>query len=277
MSADARSCLVIGAHGFVGSALASEARARGWAVTDGTRERLDALTGQRFDLVINANGNARKYLARRDPDFDYRATVESVQRSLRAFPCDRYLLISSVDVYPTPARVDTTHEDAAIAPANLDTYGRHKLLAEQAVIEGASAWLIVRLGQMLGPGLAKGPIFDLLHGRPLWVDPDSRYPFLRTDKVATIAVALAMSHTNQRFNVCGRSSASVREAIAALGLPEPGVDRSGALAPALDRAKPRERYAIDTRKLEASYPGPLPRSSDELQAFLADPHEGLRA
>lgn len=256
MPADPLTCLIIGARGFVGSALLRAAQARGWAVTAGTRERLPALAGQRFELVINANGNSRKYLARRDPAFDYRASVESVRASLRAFPCARYLLISSVDVYPTPERAATTHEHAAITPEALDTYGRHKLLAEEAVIEAAPAWLILRLGQMLGPGLGKGPIFDLLHDRPLWVDPASRYPFLHTDKVATLALALAMDHVNQRFNLCGRSSASLREASEALGRP-----------PRLPEGpRPRERYAIATRKLEALHP--LPDSGDELRAFL---------
>lgn len=265
MPADSPTCLIIGAEGFVGSALLRAARARGWQVTPGTRENLATLTGRRFDLVVNANGNARKYLARADPAFDYQATVQSVQDSLRAFFCDRYLLISSVDVYPTPDRSATTRERVAIAPEQLDSYGRHKLLAEHAVIEHARSWLIVRLAQMLGPGLSKGPIFDLLHGRPLWVDPDSRYPFLHVDKVATVALALAMDHPNRRFNLCGRSTASLREAIDRLGLD-----------PAALRFESRrlETYAIDTDALEALHP--LPSSSDDLCAFVDQYSEARR-
>ena len=220
-----RSCLVIGGRGFVGSAMAARARDLGLVVSAIGRDDYGEAVGRRFDVVVFAAGNARRYLADRDPSADLDASVGAVYRALRDFPSERFVLASTVDVYPDPSRLEATREDAPIDPARPSTYGFHKRLAELVTMRDAPGWLIVRLGQMLGPGLRKGPVFDALHGEPLRVSPASRYPFLRTSSVAELTFALLEAGATEAvYNVCGRGSVALADA-----LPEP---------PAVRRARP---------------------------------------
>ncbi|MBU4461359.1 MAG: NAD-dependent epimerase/dehydratase family protein, partial [Verrucomicrobia bacterium] len=66
-----RTCLVLGAKGFVGSAIAAEAARRGWRVVAVDKEEYAAAVGTSCDLLVNANGNSRKYLAAQDPKLEF--------------------------------------------------------------------------------------------------------------------------------------------------------------------------------------------------------------
>ena len=99
-------CLVIGGRGFLGRAIADEGERLGYHVVRIGRKDYDDAVGKSWDLVINANGNSKKYLARKAPLEDFYQSVESVARSLVDFPTERYVFLSSVDVYAdcsTPA------------------------------------------------------------------------------------------------------------------------------------------------------------------------------
>ena len=103
--------------------------------------------------------------------------------------------------------------DAAIDPSRQSPYGFHKALAEQCVRHAAPNWLIVRLGGAVGPGLKKNAIFDILQGGPLWLDPESRLQFLRTDDAARIVLDLVDRGLGcEVVNVCGKGTIALREA-----------------------------------------------------------------
>jgi len=73
---------------------------------------------------------------------------------------------------------------------------------------------------MVGPGLRKNPVHDILHGEPLRIHPDSRYQFLRSDNAVRIAWDLAQSGaTGEVFNVCGDGLISPREISVLAGRP----------------------------------------------------------
>jgi hypothetical protein len=64
---------------------------------------------------------------------------------------------------------------------------------------------------MVGPGLKKNPVFDVLHGRPLSIHPDSQYQFMSTDAVANVVWRIVESGTTHRVvNVCGSGLISPR-------------------------------------------------------------------
>lgn len=254
-------CLVIGGSGFVGARIVAAAAQAHWHVTSVNRANYAAHKGQTFDLVINANGNARKFIAEKDPSADFVASVVSVQNSLRDFEFQRYVLISSIDVYSRPDDAAYTLETAEIDPAKVTVYGRHKRLAELAVMECNRPWQIVRLGQMIGPDLRKGPVFDLLQGDPVWVHPDSEYPFLHTHTVARLLLELAMKGTeNEIFNVCGQGSVSFRE-IAKLASERAATIRYAAAQ--------LQQYRISVAKLAQAFV--VPDSFSEIRSFLALP------
>ncbi len=250
-------CLVIGGRGFVGSAICQAARRAGWDVTAVGRGDYSHMAGRPFDIVINANGNARRYLAERDPAADFDASVRSVVRSLADFSCRHYVLVSTVDVYDDPAREDATDENAAIDLARLGPYGFHKRLAELCVMRQAPSWQVFRLGQMVGPHLRKGPVFDLLHGLPLRIAATSEMPFLDTRTMARMVCELIVrAPSGQVYNVCGAGSVPFTQVLEMFGAKDVHVDP----------AAPSQVYRIRTDKVRALTE--VPASWDEVRHFV---------
>lgn len=201
------SCLIIGGNGFVGSGIQASARAHGWNVFVADRNSYDGFRGRKFDVVINANGNSKRYYADKDPMFDFEASVTSVYRSLLDFPDSHYALVSTVDVYNDPTRPESTTEDTPVDPHTLGAYAFHKWMAEQLVMRQERPWHIFRLAQMVGPGLRKGPMFDLLNQQPLWIDGRTRLHFMDTQNVGSAMCRLIRDAPHDNiFNVCGRGS-----------------------------------------------------------------------
>jgi nucleoside-diphosphate-sugar epimerase len=149
-------------------------------------------------------------------------------------------------------------ETAQIDPARLSRYGLHKFLAEQLVRKYAGRWLILRLGGMVGRGLWKNSIFDMLEGKPLRVHADSRYQYLDVDDVAQIVFSLARRQPeNDLFNVCGQGCIALG-AVAAL-IPDYGLRYEGS-------DPRREHYEVNIAKLEAVLR--VPRTQATVRAFL---------
>jgi nucleoside-diphosphate-sugar epimerase len=256
-SSNMRTCLIIGGRGFVGSAIASAVSEAGWAVSIADRQTYNSYLGQEFDLIINANGNAKKYLANQNPHADFEASLRSVALSLNDFQCQKYIYISTIDVYEDTTSELTTLESAQINPMNLDTYGFHKRLAELVVMRKAKSWHIFRLGQMVGPGLVKGPIFDLITGQPIRITLDSEFPFLNTKSMANAIMQLnERAPDNQIFNVCGVESVAFRQL----------TEHFPYLQATISHAARRQVYRINTDKALAFCD--LPHSQDEIASFL---------
>lgn len=209
---------VLGGKGFVGSAFVRLLARRGVPHVVVGREDHSQAAAAGCDVLINAAGNSVKYLADRDPVADFNQTVGLAVTAARNFRPSLYVLVSSVDVYADLQRPETTTEDTPLSARDASMYGFHKQLAEQCVRRHAPAWLIVRLAGMVGPGLRKNPVFDILNGQPLRIAPDSRYQFMSTDDVADVVWQLIESGSvNTVFNVCGRGLVSPREIAALAG------------------------------------------------------------
>ena len=73
--------------------------------------------------------------------------------------------LSSINVYPCVDNPRRNRETTTIDPAERAALGLHKHLAEQIVRRYAASWLICRLGGMVGAGMWKNSIFDILHDR----------------------------------------------------------------------------------------------------------------
>jgi nucleoside-diphosphate-sugar epimerase len=247
---------VIGGQGFVGSAFARLCENTGRPYTIISRSNYEHYRGSACSVLINANGNSKKFLGQRDPVADFDATVRSVRASLIDFRHDRYVYLSSCDVYPDCSTPATTNENQFIDVARQSPYGFHKYLAEQCVRHGADHHLVFRMGGFVGPGLKKNPIYDILRGGPLWLDPSSELQFLPVDFLASKVMDLVEQKVmNETINICGRGTIALAEVIAAL-------DHSVALQP----GTPRVRYEIDLRKIERY--GPLPETRESVLAFL---------
>ncbi|MCX7723331.1 MAG: NAD(P)-dependent oxidoreductase [Verrucomicrobiae bacterium] len=212
---------VIGAKGFVGSAFVRLLKdVSEIELVEVTRETFGAHCGIESDVVIEAACNSRKYLADQDPAADFQASAVHRLESLLKYPARLHVHISSVDVYPELDSPCTTTEDALIDPSRCSRYGFHKWLTEQLVLHYAKQWLIFRLAGMVGPGLKKNPVYDILHGQPLRVHPDSRYQYMHTDDVARICWELVRrGFQNKIFNICGTGTVTMRRIAELAGRP----------------------------------------------------------
>jgi len=247
---------ILGGEGFVGSAFVRHCQSRGIAHAIVERDTYRAFVGGKCDILINANGNSKKYLAQADPLEDFAQTVRSVRASLVDFRADYYVHLSTCDVYPDCSSPESTQETLLPEVARQSPYGFHKYLAEQCVRHATPRWLIVRLGGMVGPGMRKNPVFDIIHENPVWLDPASQLQFLHTDAVSQIVFDLVERNlAGEIINVCGNGLIALEEIAALAGKPihvQPG--------------SPRVRYDVSIRRLQAIRP--VPETKATLMAFI---------
>jgi len=251
--------IVIGATGFVGSAFVRYFRKRGEDVLEVTRANYSEHAGTAGDLVIEAACNSKKFWAEERPFEEFDASVGHRLRSLRDFPAELHVHLSSVDVYDQLAAPEHTIEETG-AVGGGSHYGFHKLLSELLVRRHASNWLILRLAGMLGPGLRKNPVHDILHGQPLRIHPESQYQFMCTDDVAVLAGEMITSGVHcEVFNLCGHGLISPRELAQLSG-------RELDLSLVTAEAKPR---IVDVNISKAAARVRVPATRESVQAFLA--------
>jgi len=245
-----------GPFGFIGSAFGRALRRAGRPFAVLTRENRERLEPGPVDLVIDCGGNSRKYLAESDPAFDWQANVIEVEETLRFLSPARYLLVSSSAVYSDPSSPETTRE-VERPGGSVSVYGAHKREAENRVRSACPKALILRPAGFFGPGLAKGPVYDLLEGEALRVAGDSRMQLLDVDAFAEAALALVAD--GGTFNAVPSASTGLAEV-----WPEAvrrDRERHG------DRRLPRLSFGLDGRRF-AEVLGPGATGREALDRFV---------
>ena len=159
---------LIGYTGFVGSTLLKQA-----SFEDLYRStNIQDIDNKTFDTVVCAGAPAQKWLANKDPEDDLQK-IERLISHLKTIQCKTFVLISTVDVFKSPLNID---EETPAQEDGLHPYGLHRHLLEKFVASHFENALIVRLPGLVGPGLRKNVIFDLLNNNNLDV-VDSRGVF----------------------------------------------------------------------------------------------------
>lgn len=251
---------LVGGNGFVGSAYARLFQRLGLEYRIIGRDDYAALDGASCDVLINANGNSKKFLADNDPVADFDASVRSVLHCLTRFRYRYYVQLSTGDVYPDQSGPGLTAEDSSISPSALSRYGLHKYLAEQLVQKYASQWLIVRMGGFVGPGLKKNAIFDMLHGAPVWLTADSELQFIHTDSAAQLVWGMIQD------NVAGQ----------VVNLGARGVVQLGRLHQLMGSASAfrtdarKVRFELNLDRLQSLSRQELPSSEQEVLRFIEE-------
>lgn len=203
---------VMGGRGFVGSAYVRLLQARGIEHAVLEIDNYADFRGKSCDILVNANGNSKKFLANQDPLAEFDASIRTVCDSVHNIRYNRYVLCSTCDVYNDFADPANSREDVAIDLARQSRYGFHKHVAEQFVRHEVKSHLILRFGGFVGPGLKKNPIFDILSGGPLWLDPASRLQYIRTDAAAAaVWTLLEQGVAGETFNLCGDGLVGLNE------------------------------------------------------------------
>jgi nucleoside-diphosphate-sugar epimerase len=248
---------LLGGAGFVGSAYTRLFGELDEPFTVVTRANYDALRGSACSVLINANGNSRKFMATRDPLWDFDASVRSVAASLVDFKAARYAFLSSGDVYSDASSAEVTREEKPIDLAHISRYGLHKHLAEQVVQAVHPDWLVVRMGGFVGPGLKKNAIFDILCGDPVWLSPDSELQFISTDAAARLVWGLVQAGVRREVVNLGA------EGLLHLG----AFHRSVGSASVFKPEAPTVRYELSLARLRRLSSGPLPRTEACVREF----------
>ena len=249
---------ILGGEGYVGQAYARLMVALGKPFAVITRSNYQDFVGKSCELLINANGNSKKFLADRDPVWDFDASVASVVRSIENFKAQRYVLLSSGDVYPEQSCPDVTREDLELDTRRMSRYGLHKRMAETMALSVHPRALVMRMGGFVGPGMKKNAVFDMLNDQKVWLHPDSELQFISTDAAAMLVWSLIDRGVEGEIVNLG-ATGTVR--IGTLH------KRIGSRAPYADDPR-KVRFELSTEKLRNLSGTDLPSSEGEIETFL---------
>lgn len=117
------------------------------------------MKGASFDTVVCAGVSAVKWLANREPEAD-RAAINALAEVLRTVKASRFILVSTVDVYPATRDVDEGYNCHA---KENHPYGTHRLEFEAFCERTFPECYVLRLPGLFGDGLKKNVVFDLLN------------------------------------------------------------------------------------------------------------------
>ncbi len=149
---------LIGYTGFVGSNLALQ-----YDFTDYYNSKnIQDIAGKSYDLCICAGVKAQKWVANQQPDQDL-SDVQALIDQLTKANIKRFVLISTIDVYPNPINVD---EDTFIDKENHHPYGLNRLFLEEWVANHYPKHHIIRLPGLFGQNIKKNFIHDILYPVP---------------------------------------------------------------------------------------------------------------
>lgn len=188
---------------MIGSDLVRHLKTK-FLITPITKKNYHLHSGRYFDIVINANGNSKRFWANQNPSEDFVKSTLSVYKSIFDFPCSFYIYISSSDVYENHTDPRFTKEEQEINPENLQPYGFNKYLNELIIEKYAKKFLILRSSMVLGKKLKKGPIYDIINNVPLFIKLKTRLQLITTRAVAEIIeIVLDKGLTNETINIGG--------------------------------------------------------------------------
>ena len=158
---------VIGAKGFLGRAISKKSKDFDLDLVEITRENYNKNKTTNFDILINSATPSKKYWASQNPFEDFNQTVKLTADISYNWKYEKLIQISTMSVNDNESQ---------------HPYALNKKAAE--IIANYKNCLIIRLSNMFGEGLNKGPLFDLLSTQKIFVDIDSEYSFINTDFVA---------------------------------------------------------------------------------------------
>ena len=167
------SSALIGYTGFVGSNLLP-----GSFDAVYNSKNIGEIQGRTFDRVVCAGTTALKWWANNNAEEDQRR-IAGLTHDLCRVEAAQFTLISTVDVYDC-----SIGADEYTLPKPVQAYGANRLLLEQFVADRFPYHTIVRLPALVGQGLVKNAIFDLLNDNMLeLVHPESSFQWYPLDRL----------------------------------------------------------------------------------------------
>tara|TARA_A100001011_G_C14305751_1_gene843029 strand:+ start:70 stop:858 length:789 start_codon:yes stop_codon:yes gene_type:complete len=161
---------LIGHSGFIGSSLKKQI----FFNFIYRKNTIHSIQNEKFDNVICAGAPGQKWLANKKPTEDLK-NINYLIKNLKTIKTKNFILISTVDIFKNPINVDENSEPQI---NQLHPYGIHRLKLETFVRNNFKNYLIVRLPGLVGKGLKKNIIYDLLNENNLsLIDSRSIFQF----------------------------------------------------------------------------------------------------
>jgi nucleoside-diphosphate-sugar epimerase len=183
---------LIGHTGFVGSNLLKQQTFNDHF----NSSNIEQIAGKSYQQVICAGVSAVKWMANKEPAAD-RASIQTLMQQLKQVKADKFILISTVDVYPVPIDVD---ENSIISIDDCQPYGKHRLELEHFIKNEFDA-LIIRLPGLFGAGLKKNIIYDFLHNNDIEkINPNGSFQFYSLEHL-TKDINIALNNKLRALNI----------------------------------------------------------------------------
>ena len=193
--------LLVGATGFVGSNLMAQ------TVFEGAYHSVDIKDayGMKPDLLVYAGVRAEKYIANANPELDM-AHIDDAFLNIERIDAKHVVLISTIDVYNNTIGSD---EDSIPDSTHQNAYGRNRHALECKVRNAYSdKATIVRLPGLIGNGLKKNFVYDLIHVIPAMLTKQKYIDISELDVMKAAGI-------NQYYQVSDNGFFKLRNHIAA--------------------------------------------------------------
>jgi nucleoside-diphosphate-sugar epimerase len=187
---------VIGAQGFVGSAIANA------IINDSQHELISIIRGDNIesklefaDVVIHSANPAKRFVAESNPWHDFNETVEKTSYILSLIQNQKVLLISSLSCLPD-------------SNASYGNYSRNRRSCELLAL--AQNAIVMRLGPMFG-GLRKQDVLhDLISNKQIYVSAETRYAYADVEWLG-IELLKFLDKPSGIYEIGARNSISLAE------------------------------------------------------------------
>ena len=155
---------IVGYSGFVGSNLLQFYKFDEFY----NSKNIEQIKNKHFDTLFFCGIPAIKWYANKNPDKDFE-TIENIKQLLNTITCDKFILISTIDIYEKINSNDNNilNEDYECNFNINHTYGKNRYLFEKFISEKFQNYNIIRLSALFGKGLKKNIIYDLINNNQI--------------------------------------------------------------------------------------------------------------
>ena len=180
---------LIGYTGFIGSSLTEQMQ---FAHLYNSKNIAD-IRGKHFDRVVSTGNSSLRWKVNQEPALD-RENIERFIREIDTITADKFVLVSTIDVFKKP--IGVTEESTPDADET-NPYGANRLRLEQFVREKFPKHLIIRLPIVYGLSFKKNILFDALNNHEVHkIDTTAKLQFYNVAYLARdIETALAAGIT----------------------------------------------------------------------------------
>jgi nucleoside-diphosphate-sugar epimerase len=213
----ARNILVTGVRSGLGHAvhqrLGGIGFTRGMALDDPA-----ILAAAPFDAIIHCAVNAAKAVSM-NTAYGYMEDNLLLTQRLVGIPHRKFVLISTLAVYPSTGRAVSEQDDVDLLPL-AGPYAFTKLFSDLYVQQCANAPLVLRTTTLLGPAMRRSTITRALTERncQLFLAPDARYNFVMHDDIVDFIVMAMDQGIAGPFNIGSEGLVTLSSLVDQLGL-----------------------------------------------------------